>query len=154
MTYRERINLCKKLLADIGSMIQDEDERSDLSSALDTIETYTASKAFTENTDEEKTLDSWNILMNTVERCHEHMDTISEMMFPRPPKYVTKEEAYGKLVEEYAEALSKGDETIASMNINEWMDANRYVIVKEGDRRLESSSGGNDDETVNSRTQF
>ena len=39
------------------------------------------------------------------------------------------------------------------MNINEWMDINGYVIVDNGDERLESSSGG-DDESVNSRTRF
>ena len=50
-------------------------------------------------------------------------------------------------------ALEEGDETVASMNINEWMDVNGDVIVDNGDERLEPSSGG-DDESVNSRTRF
>ena len=50
-------------------------------------------------------------------------------------------------------SLEEGDETVASMNINEWMEGNGYVIVDNGDERLEPSSGG-DGESVNSRTQF
>ncbi len=153
MTYKERINLCKKLISDVMDMVPDDDEREELSTVIESMNEYTASRAFTENTDDEKTLDSWNILMNVIERCHEHMDSISEKLFPRPPIYVTKDEAFGKLIEEYAQAMAEGDETVASMNINEWMEANRYVIVDENDKRLESSSD-TDDETVNSRTKY
>ncbi len=153
MTYKERINLCKKLISDVMDMVPDDDEREELSTVIESMNEYTASRAFTENTDDEKTLDSWNILMNVIERCHEHMDSISEKLFPRPPIYVTKDEAFGKLIEEYAQAMAEGDETVASMNINEWMEANRYVIVDENDKRLESSSD-TDDETVHSRTKY
>lgn len=153
MTYNERIDICKKLLSDVRDVISDDEGKEELSHVLTGLSEYVEGQAFLENTDEEKALDSWNILLNTIEHCHEYVDGITDRLFPHPPKYVTKDEAYGRLLDEYTKALDEGDETIASMNINEWMDANRYVIVKDGDERLESSSGG-DDESVNSRTQF
>ena len=153
MTYSERIDICKKLLSDVRDVISDDEGKEELSRVLTGLREYVEGQAFLENTDEEKALDSWNILLNTIEHCHEYVDGITDRLFPHPPKYVTKDEAYGRLLEEYTKALEEGDETIASMNINEWMDANRYVIVDNGDERLESSSDG-DDESVNSRTQF
>lgn len=153
MTYSERIDICKKLLSDVRDVISDDEGKEELSRVLAGLSEYVEGQAFLENTDEEKALDSWNILLNTIEHCHEYVDGITDRLFPHPPKYVTKDEAYGRLLEEYTKALDEGDETVASMNINEWMDANGYVIVDNGDERLESSSGG-DDESVNSRTQF
>lgn len=153
MTYNERIDICKKLLSDVRDVISDDEGKEELSHVLTGLSEYVEGQAFLENTDEEKALDSWNILLNTIEHCHEYVDGITDRLFPHPPKYVTKDEAYGRLLEEYTKALDEGDETIANMNINEWMDVNRYVIVDNGDERLESSSGG-DDESVNSRTQF
>ena len=153
MTYSERIDICKKLLSDVRDVISDDEGKEELSRILAGLSEYVEGQAFLENTDEEKALDSWNILLNTIEHCHEYVDSITDRLFPHPPKYITKDEAYGRLLEEYTKALEEGDETVASMNINEWMDANGYVIVDNGDERLESSSGG-DDESVNSRTQF
>lgn len=153
MTYNERIDICKKLLSDVRDVISDDEGKEELSHVLTGLSEYVEGQAFLENTDEEKALDSWNILLNTIEHCHEYVDGITDRLFPHPPKYVTKDEAYGRLLEEYTKALDEGDETIANMNINEWMDVNRYVIVDNGDERLEPSSGG-DDESVNSRTQF
>ena len=153
MTYSERIDICKKLLSDVRDVISDDEGKEELSRVLAGLSEYVEGQAFLENTDEEKALDSWNILLNTIEHCHEYVDGITDRLFPHPPKYVTKDEAYEKLLEEYTKALDEGDETVASMNINEWMDANGYVIVDNGDERLESSSGG-DDESVNSRTRF
>ena len=154
MTYDERIDICKKLLSDVRDMVPDVEGKEELSCVLAGLSEYVEGQAFLENTDEEKTIDSWNILLNTIEHCHEHVDDITGKLFPHPPKYVTKDEAYGRLLEEYTKALEEGDDTVASMSINEWMDANRYVIVDDGDARLESSSGGNDGESVNSRTPF
>lgn len=154
MTYDERIDICKKLLSDVRDMVPDVEGKEELSRVLAGLSEYVEGQAFLENADEEKTIDSWNILLNTVEHCHEHVDDITEKLFPHPPKYVTKDEAYGRLFEEYTKALEEGDETVASMNINEWMDANGYVIVEDGDARLEPSSGGDDDGSVNSRTPF
>ena len=153
MTYNERIDICKKLLSDVRDVISDDEGKEELSRILAGLSEYVEGQAFLENTDEEKALDSWNILLNTIEHCHEYVDGITDRLFPHPPKYITKDEAYGRLLEEYTKALEEGDETVASMNINEWMDINGYVIVDNGDERLESSSGG-DDESVNSRTQF
>ena len=153
MTYSERIDICKKLLSDVRDVISDDEGKEELSRVLAGLSEYVEGQAFLENTDEEKALDSWNILLNTIEHCHEYVDGITDRLFPHPPKYITKDEAYGMLLEEYTKALEEGDETVASMNINEWMDVNGYVIVDNGDERLESSSGG-DGESVNSRTQF
>ena len=153
MTYSERIDICKKLLSDVRDVISDDQGKEELSRVLAGLSEYVEGQAFLENTDEEKALDSWNILLNTIEHCHEYVDGITDRLFPHPPKYITKDEAYGRLLEEYTKALEEGDETVASMNINEWMDVNGYVIVDNGDERLESSSDG-DDESVNSRTQF
>ena len=153
MTYNERIDICKKLLSDVRDVISDDEGKEELSRVLAGLSEYVEGQAFLENTDEEKALDSWNILLNTIEHCHEYVDGITDRLFPHPPKYITKDEAYGRLLEEYTKALEEGDETVASMNINEWMDINGYVIVDNGDERLEPSSGG-DDESVNSRTQF
>ena len=153
MTYSERIDICKKLLSDVRDVISDDEGKEELSRVLAGLSEYVEGEAFLENTDEEKALDSWNILLNTIEHCHEYVDGITDRLFPHPPKYITKDEAYGMLLEEYTKALEEGDETVASMNINEWMDVNGYVIVDNGDERLESSSDG-DDESVNSRTRF
>ena len=153
MTYSERIDICKKLLSDVRDVISDDEGKEELSRVLAGLSEYVDGQAFLENTDEEKALDSWNILLNTIEHCHEYVDGITDRLFPHPPKYITKDEAYGRLLEEYTKALEEGDETVASMNINEWMDVNGYVIVDNGDERLESSSGG-DGESVNSRTRF
>ena len=153
MTYNERIDICKKLLSDVRDVISDDEGKEELSRVLAGLSEYVEGQAFLENTDEEKALDSWNILLNTIEHCHEYVDGITDRLFPHPPKYITKDEAYGRLLEEYTKALEEGDETVASMNINEWMDVNGYVIVDNGDERLESSSGG-DGESVNSRTRF
>ena len=153
MTYNERIDICKKLLSDVRDVISDDEGKEELSRVLAGLSEYVEGEAFLENTDEEKDLDSWNILLNTIEHCHEYVDGITDRLFPHPPKYITKDEAYGMLLEEYTKALEEGDETVASMNINEWMDVNGYVIVDNGDERLESSSGG-DGESVNSRTRF
>ena len=153
MTYSERIDICKKLLSDVRDVISDDEGKEELSRVLAGLSEYVEGQAFLENTDEEKALDSWNILLNTIEHCHEYVDGITDRLFPHPPKYVTKDEAYGRLLEEYTKALEEGDETVASMNINEWMDVNGYVIVDNGDERLEPSSG-DDGESVNSRTRF
>ena len=153
MTYNERIDICKKLLSDVRDVISDDEGKEELSRVLAGLSEYVEGQAFLENTDEEKALDSWNILLNTIEHCHEYVDGITDRLFPNPPKYITKDEAYGRLLEEYTKALEEGDETVASMNINEWMDVNGYVIVDNGDERLEPSSGG-DGESVNSRTRF
>ena len=153
MTYSERIDICKKLLSDVRDVISDDEGKEELSRVLAGLSEYVEGQAFLENTDEEKALDSWNILLNTIEHCHEYVDGITDRLFPHPPKYITKDEAYGRLLEEYTKALEEGDETVASMNINEWMDVNGYVIVDNGDERLEPSSGG-DGESVNSRTPF
>ena len=153
MTYSERIDICKKLLSDVRDVISDDEGKEELSRVLTGLSEYVEGQAFLENTDEEKALDSWNILLNTIEHCHEYVDGITDRLFPNPPKYITKDEAYGRLLEEYTKALEEGDETVASMNINEWMDVNGYVIVDNGDERLEPSSG-DDGESVNSRTRF
>ena len=153
MTYSERIDICKKLLSDVRDVISDDEGKEELSRVLAGLSEYVEGQAFLENTDEEKALDSWNILLNTIEHCHEYVDGITDRLFPHPPKYITKDEAYGMLLEEYTKALEEGDETVASMNINEWMDVNGYVIVDNGDERLEPSSG-DDGESVNSRTRF
>ena len=155
MDWKRRIGLCRELLMDFAKMLPDgSDEcRDELLGTAKTIEDYTSSKAFTENKDDEKEIDSWNILMNTLGKCNEHVDEISEKLFPRPPKYVTSEEALEELMQDYAIALKEGDSTIASMNINEWMEANRFVIVDKDDERYVSSSCEGDDD-VNSRTKF
>lgn len=153
MTYNERIDICKKLLSDVRDVISDDEGKEELSRVLAGLSEYVDGQEFLDSTDEEKTIDSWSILLSTIENCHEYVGDITDRLFPHPPKYVTKDEAYGRLLEEYTKALEEGDETVASMNINEWMDANGYVIVDNGDERLESSSGG-DDESVNSRTRF
>ena len=154
MTYNERIDICKKLLSDVRDVISDDEGKEELSRVLAGLSEYVDGQEFLDSTDEEKAIDSWSILLSTIENCHEYVGDITDRLFPNPPKYVTKDEAYGRLLEEYTKALEEGDETVASMNINEWMDANRYVIVDDGDARLESSSGGDDDESVNSRTPF
>ena len=154
MTYNERIDICRKLLSDMRDMMPDDEGRDELSRVLAGLSEYVNGQEFLDSTDEEKAIDSWSILLSTIENCHEHVGDITDRLFPNPPKYVTKDEAYGRLLEEYTKALEEGDDTVASMSINEWMDANRYVIVDDGDARLESSSGGNDGESVNSRTPF
>ena len=153
MTYNERIDICRKLLSDMRDMMPDNEGRDELSRVLAGLSEYVDGQEFLDSTDEEKAIDSWSILLNTIENCHEYVGDITDRLFPNPPKYVTKDEAYGRLLEEYTKALEEGDETVASMNINEWMDINGYVIVDNGDERLESSSGG-DGESVNSSTQF
>ena len=153
MTYNERIDICRKLLSDVRDVISDDEGKEELSRVLAGLSEYVDGQEFLDSTDEEKAIDSWSILLSTIENCHEYVGDITDRLFPHPPKYVTKDEAYGRLLEEYTKALEEGDETVASMNINEWMDANGYVIVDNGDERLESSSGG-DDEYVNSRTRF
>ena len=154
MTYNERIDICRKLLSDMRDMMPDDEGRDELSRVLAGLSEYVDGKEFLDSTDEEKVIDSWSILLNTIENCHEYVSDITDRLFPHPPKYVTKDEAYGRLLEEYTKALEEGDDTVASMSINEWMDANRYVIVDDGDARLESSSGGDDSGSVNSRTPF
>lgn len=154
MTYNERIDICRKLLSDMRDMMPDDEGRDELSRVLAGLSEYVNGQEFLDSTDEEKAIDSWSILLSTIENCHEYVGDITDRLFPNPPKYVTKDEAYGRLLEEYTKALEEGDDTVASMSINEWMDANRYVIVDDGDARLESSSGGNDGESVNSRTPF
>ena len=153
MTYNERIDICRKLLSDMRDMMPDDEGRDELSRVLAGLSEYVDGQEFLDSTDEEKVIDSWSILLSTIENCHEYVGDITDRLFPNPPKYVTKDEAYGRLLEEYTKALEEGDETVASMNINEWMDINGYVIVDNGDERLEPSSGG-DGESVNSRTQF
>ena len=153
MTYNERIDICRKLLSDMRDMMPDDEGRDELSRVLAGLSEYVDGQEFLDSTDEEKAIDSWSILLSTIENCHEYVGDITDRLFPNPPKYVTKDEAYGRLLEEYTKALEEGDETVASMNINEWMDINGYVIVDNGDERLEPSSGG-DGESVNSRTQF
>ena len=154
MTYNERIDICRKLLSDMRDMMPDDEGRDELSRVLAGLSEYVNGQEFLDSTDEEKAIDSWSILLSTIENCHEYVGDITDRLFPNPPKYVTKDEAYGRLLEEYTKALEEGDDTVASMSINEWMDANRYVIVDDGDARLESSSGGDDGESVNSRTPF
>ena len=153
MTYNERIDICRKLLSDMRDMMPDDEGRDELSRVLAGLSEYVDGQEFLDSTDEEKAIDSWGILLSTIENCHEYVGDITDRLFPNPPKYVTKDEAYGRLLEEYTKALEEGDETVASMNINEWMDVNGYVIVDNGDERLEPSSGG-DGESVNSRTRF
>lgn len=154
MTYNERIDICRKLLSDMRDMMPDDEGRDELSRVLAGLSEYVDGQEFLDSTDEEKVIDSWSILLSTIENCHEYVGDITDRLFPNPPKYVTKDEAYGRLLEEYTKALEEGDDTVASMSINEWMDANRYVIVDDGDARLESSSGGDDGGPVNSRTPF
>ena len=153
MTYNARIDICRKLLSDMRDMMPDDEGRDELSRVLAGLSEYVDGQEFLDSTDEEKAIDSWGILLNTIENCHEYVGDITDRLFPHPPKYVTKDEAYGRLLEEYTKALEEGDETVASMNINEWMDVNGYVIVDNGDERLEPSSG-DDGESVNSRTRF
>lgn len=145
MTYNERITLCEKLLKDFRDMLPEGDARDDISITIEAIEDYTKSMAFLENRDEDKTTDSWNILLNTINRCHDNLPVLSEKLFPSPPKFVTKKEALSKLMEEYANCVSNGTELVPSMNINEWIEANGYVIVEDDDERLSSSSGEDDD---------
>lgn len=154
MTYNERIDICRKLLSDVRDVISDDEGKEELSRVLAGLSEYVDGQEFLDSTDEEKVIDSWSILLSTIENCHEYVGDITDRLFPHPPKYVTKDEAYERLLEEYTKALEEGDDTVASMSINEWMDANRYVIVDDGDARLESSSGGDDGESVNSRTPF
>ena len=101
MTYSERIDICKKLLSDVRDVISDDEGKEELSRVLAGLSEYVEGQAFLENTDEEKALDSWNILLNTIEHCHEYVDGITDRLFPHPPKYITKDEAYGRLLEEY-----------------------------------------------------
>lgn len=154
MNWYERIELCKTLLSDMKDMIPEEreEEKKDATLTIETIEQYTASEAFIENKDCDKERDSWSILLNTIERCGVYLEPIGDKMFPRPPKFVTHEEAFGKLIEDYAMALKEGDETMACLNINEWMEANHFVIVDKDDTRRNSSSSN--EESVNSRSQF
>lgn len=154
MTYNERIDICRKLLSDVRDVISDDEGKEELSRVLAGLSEYVDGQEFLDSTDEEKVIDSWSILLSTIENCHEYVGDITDRLFPHPPKYVTKDEAYERLLEEYTKALEEGDDTVASMSINEWMDANRYVIVDDGDARLESSSGGDDGGSVNSRTPF
>lgn len=157
MDWKRRINLCKTLLADFRDMIPDEseEEKRNVEITLESLADYTASEAFKENSDDEKEIDSWNILLNAIETCNEGVDSIYGKLYPQPPKYVTQDEAYEKLIEEYAQGIADGDDTVASMNINEWMDANKFVLVDGKDKRRKSSSSSSEDnETVNSRTKF
>lgn len=154
MNWNERIELCKTLLNDMKDMIPEESEKEkkDAEITLEAIEQYTASEAFIENKDCDKEKDSWSILLNTLERCGVYLEPIANKLFPHPPKFVTREDAFCKLIEDYAMSLKDGDETIVSLNINEWMAANHLVIVDEGDERLSSSSSN--EESVNSRSKF
>ena len=154
MDWKKRINMCKTLLSDIREMIPEEntEARESVSTTLQGILDYTDSEAFTENREDEKEVDSWNILDTTIDECSGQMQVIMDKLFPHPPKFITKEEAYRKLLEEYSQGIEEGDETVAAMNINDWIAENRYVLVEEGDKRLCSSSS--DDGTVNSRTEF
>lgn len=154
MNWNERIQLCKTLLNDMKDMIPEgsEEEKKDATLTLETIEQYTASEAFKENKDCDKEKDSWSILLNTLERCCAYLEPIGNKLFPHPPKFVTREEAFNKLIESYAMSMKDGDEAIASLNINEWMATNHFVIVDEDDERRNSSSSN--EESVNSQSKF
>ena len=82
MTYNERIDICKKLLSDVRDVISDNEGKEELSRVLAGLSEYVEGQAFLENTDEEKALDSWNILLNTIEHCHEYVDGITDRLFP------------------------------------------------------------------------
>ena len=93
MDWKKRINMCKTLLADIREMIPEENEeaRESVSTTLQGILDYTASEAFTENMEDEKEVDSWNILDTTIDECSGQMQVIMDKLFPHPPKFITKE---------------------------------------------------------------
>lgn len=156
LDWKKRIDICKTILSDMKDMIPDECEegKEEIAITLQGIEDYTSDEVFLENADKDKETDSWNIWMNTIRNCYEQLDLISDKLYPKPVRYVTRDEAYAKLLEEYAQGISEGDDTVASMNINDWMAENGFVLVEEDDARRSSSSDGDDGETVNSRTKF
>ena len=90
MTWKERINMCKKLLADVRDMLPEENEMEKelFSITLDNLGSFVSSEAFLENGDEEKEMDSWSILINTLKKCEECSDIISNKLYPNPPKYI------------------------------------------------------------------
>jgi len=149
MTWKERINMCKKLLADVRDMLPEENEMEKelFSITLDNLGSFVSSEAFLENGDEEKEMDSWSILINTLKKCEECSDIISNKLYPNPPKYITQKQAHEKLLEEYMNGMKEGDDTVASMNINDWIADNGYIIVEEGDERLQDSDDGSVDES-------
>ena len=156
MNWKERINICKKLLIDIGDMLPElrRDEKEELAITAQTIEDYVSSDDFKENREIEKDIDSWNILISVMGKCAPCMEYISNKLFPNPPKYVTLQEAHEKLIEEYGEGIDDGNEEVASMNINDWMDLNGYVLVDENDERRTKQSSDDSDGNVDSKTKF
>ncbi len=140
MTWEERIILCKLLLADIGKMLPDKkkEEREDIFTTIENITDLTDSDAFKENTDEEKELDSWNVLIKTVNTCGNYIDIIDRKLYPRPLRYLTLDEAHKELMEDLARWTEEDENALPCISLTEWLDERGFVIVKDGDERLKT----------------
>ena len=142
MNWKKRIDISKQLLADVRDMLPDnkagDKEFFDLT--IMGIDDYTSSMAFKENDDDEKETDSWNILVNTLQKCNEYVDDINRKLFPQPPTQITRKEASAQLLEEYKKALKSGDESIISMNVNDWVSIKNYEIIDDEESSSEEES--------------
>ena len=95
---------------------------------------------FKNNTEEYKEKDTAISFMAVMQFSLDSLRTWAIENNAPPPNYMTKQQAKKKFKQDYLRALQQGDEHFLGMNLQEWEQDNKIIIVNEDQLKQQSSS--------------
>lgn len=130
MTANERIELCKMLAIELLEQSPTEGSE-ELMGNLMAFNDYVNSDEFEKMNGHSKMLESFDLMCDMIKSMAKHIDTMNTMIFGNgDPREMSLEEAKKELYDQYMKAMGTGDDSIASMSINDWMLSNSVMIVQ------------------------
>lgn len=148
MGWQRRKRLCLQILEQMQDFLSNQDgpyweQQIQLSKCFhhDLAREYVkGSEQYDNNPEEYKEKDTAISFMAVMQFSLDSLRTWAEENNAPPPNYMTKQQAKKKFKQDYLRALQQGDEHFLGMNLQEWEQDNRIIIVDEDQLKQQSSS--------------
>lgn len=130
INLQKRLKLSIKILQEVKSFVQKEEFKKEIDESLESLNHYLETNNFEDFNEEEKQDLSILMFKDAISLCYSILENINVIQ-DEDINYMTKEEVKNKLIKEYMDALDKGNESIACLNIGEWIEKNNIEIINE-----------------------
>ena len=135
MNCDELIELCKILAIEMIEL-SSVSESEYLMSTLMAFNDYVNGEEFSQLSSLKKDAESISLLCDMIQTLSNHLDRIRKKnMNTEKPRRMSLDEAKSELFSQYMNAMNSGDDSVAGMTIDEWMNDNSVKIVSPRGRR-------------------
>lgn len=139
MGWKQRLDLSHKLIQQIKQLSTNQEQCQLLDQCLQQFSDV-GTKEWLKQDEDFKELSSLQMFTQVLQLCAGLSGTIISERIPEQPVCLTIEQAKKKLVEDYLKSLENGDNEIASLNVQQWLDENNILIEDQEQKEVSSSS--------------